>query len=126
MVKHARAPGVHRIDAHVGRRLFALRKARGLTQKQLADRLGLTHKQVQKYEKGSNRMTAVTLFEIACILQAPVGDFFAGLPGAAQPSADSAAASAAANGALLDAIYALPPAAREHLIAFLDRMMTSN
>jgi transcriptional regulator with XRE-family HTH domain len=55
------------------------RKLLGVSQEQLADALGLTFQQVQKYERGANRVSASKLYEIARTLQAPVSFFFEGL-----------------------------------------------
>jgi transcriptional regulator with XRE-family HTH domain len=52
----------------------------GLTQQQLAGLLGVTYQQTHKYEKGVNRVSAGRLFEIAQILEVPVGAFYEGLP----------------------------------------------
>jgi transcriptional regulator with XRE-family HTH domain len=67
------------IDAHVGSRIRVRRKALGLSQQTLADHLGLTFQQVQKYERGTNRVSASILYEIASSLSAPVSYFFDGL-----------------------------------------------
>jgi transcriptional regulator with XRE-family HTH domain len=58
------------------------RQLRGLTQGTLAEQLGLTFQQVQKYETGANRVSASKLAAIAKIVQLPVSFFFAGYPGA--------------------------------------------
>jgi len=55
------------------------RKLLGVSQEQLADSLGLTFQQVQKYERGANRVSASKLYEIARTLQVPVSFFFDGL-----------------------------------------------
>ena len=55
------------------------RKLLGVSQEQLADSLGLTFQQVQKYERGANRVSASKLYEIAKTLQVPVSFFFDGL-----------------------------------------------
>ncbi len=55
------------------------RKILGVSQERLADSLGLTFQQVQKYERGSNRVSASKLYEIASALQAQVSYFFEGL-----------------------------------------------
>jgi transcriptional regulator with XRE-family HTH domain len=68
------------LDLEVGRRVRALRLERGLSQAALADRLGLTFQQVQKYEKGSNRIGAGRLQRIARILKVPVSDLFDASP----------------------------------------------
>ncbi len=67
------------IDVHVGRRVRQRRKALGVTQERLAADLGLTFQQVQKYERGANRISASKLYEIAASLSAPVNYFFDGL-----------------------------------------------
>lgn len=71
--------GPNPIDLHVGARVRMRRKFLGVSQEKLADALGLTFQQVQKYERGANRISASKLFEIARYLQAPVAYFFEGL-----------------------------------------------
>ncbi len=71
------------VDAHVGARIRLRRKLLGLSQQQLAEKLGLTFQQVQKYERGVNRVSASKLYETARLLQAPVTHFFEGLDGQA-------------------------------------------
>jgi len=66
------------IDRVVGQRIRWRRRELGLTQEQLADLLSLTFQQVQKYEKGVNRVSAGRLFEIASVLGAPVTYFYEG------------------------------------------------
>ena len=68
------------VDNHVGRKLRARRTKLGISQSVLAEALGLTFQQVQKYEKGVNRIGAGRLQQIAQILQMPVESFFEGLP----------------------------------------------
>ena len=60
-----------------------MRRSRGLTQADLADRLGLTFQQVQKYERGANRISVSKLYEIAHVLETPINHFFDGLPASA-------------------------------------------
>lgn len=69
----------NQIDLHVGRRVRLRRKACGLSQQALATMLGLTFQQVQKYERGTNRISASKLFQIAHALRVPVEFFFGGL-----------------------------------------------
>jgi transcriptional regulator with XRE-family HTH domain len=71
--------GPAEVDLHVGRRIRQRRKAVGVTQEGLAAALGLTFQQVQKYERGSNRVSASKLYQIAATLQTPVSYFFDGL-----------------------------------------------
>ena len=68
------------IDKHVGSRVRMRRMMLSMSQEKLGDALGLTFQQVQKYEKGTNRIGASRLQAIANILQAPVGFFFEGGP----------------------------------------------
>jgi transcriptional regulator with XRE-family HTH domain len=71
--------GTGEIDAHIGARLRAARLRSGLSQENLAGRLGITFQQIQKYEKGTNRISASRLLQIATVLNMPVADFFTGL-----------------------------------------------
>jgi len=64
------------IDAHVGSRVRLRRMLIGMSQEKLGELLGLTFQQVQKYEKGANRIGASRLFDIAQILAVPVSYFF--------------------------------------------------
>ena len=74
------------IDKHVGSRVRMRRMMLGMSQEKLGDALGLTFQQVQKYEKGVNRIGAGRLFEVARILNVPVDFFYEGL-NAGSPSA---------------------------------------
>ncbi|MCC5980307.1 MAG: helix-turn-helix transcriptional regulator [Oceanicaulis sp.] len=69
------------IDRHVGERLRRRRRLMGLTQKELAERVGIRFQQIHKYETGINRMTASRLYELARALGAPVEHFYEGLNG---------------------------------------------
>lgn len=71
----------HDIDAYVGQRLRERREALGISQGRLGRHLGLTFSQVQKYEKGSNRIGAGRLYQIAAFLAVPPSHFFEGLGG---------------------------------------------
>lgn len=77
-----------RIDSHVGLRLRLRRLELGMTQDSLATMLGITAQQVQKYERGANRIGSGRLLQIATILDVPVGYFFHGVDkrGEAGPS----------------------------------------
>ncbi|WP_158767392.1 helix-turn-helix domain-containing protein [Terricaulis silvestris] len=66
-------------DAAIGKRIRARRLAIAMTQERLAELLGLTFQQVQKYEKGVNRVAASRLFDIAAALNAPLDYFFEGV-----------------------------------------------
>jgi transcriptional regulator with XRE-family HTH domain len=68
------------IDKHVGSRVRMRRMMLSMSQEKLGDALGLTFQQVQKYEKGTNRIGASRLQQISNILQVPVSFFFEGAP----------------------------------------------
>ena len=68
------------IDKHVGSRVRMRRMMLGMSQEKLGDALDLTFQQVQKYEKGTNRIGASRLQHISHILQVPVSFFFEGAP----------------------------------------------
>ena len=68
------------IDSHVGSRVRMRRMMLGMSQEKLGDALGLTFQQVQKYEKGANRIGASRLQQISQILQVSVSFFFEGVP----------------------------------------------
>ncbi len=73
------------IDEHVGRRVRMRRRMLAMSQGKLGDALGLTFQQVQKYEKGTNRIGASRLQQISHILQVPVAFFFESAPNASGP-----------------------------------------
>jgi len=64
------------VDVHVGERVRARRLLAGLSQDAFAQKLGVTFQQIQKYEKGTNRISASRLYKIAAILNVPVDYFF--------------------------------------------------
>lgn len=70
----------HLVDIHVGARIRMRRKSMGLSQTQLADSVGITFQQLQKYERGSNRVSASKLYGMAVTLQTSVAWFFEGIP----------------------------------------------
>lgn len=83
--------GPHPVDRYVGRRVCEKRISLGYNQSDLGRALGLTFQQIQKYEKGVNRISASKLFDIARFFKVDVGYFFEGLaegaPGVAEESA---------------------------------------
>ena len=88
--------GPNPIDKHVGRRVRMRRKMLAMSQTQLADALGLTFQQVQKYENGTNRMGASRLQQMSDTLQVPVEFFFEGaLSASAAHDSDGSALSVA-------------------------------
>jgi transcriptional regulator with XRE-family HTH domain len=69
------------IDVHVGSRIRMRRQLINMSQERLGELLGITFQQVQKYEKGANRISASRLFYTAKTLGVPINFFFEGLPG---------------------------------------------
>ena len=68
------------IDVHVGGRVRLRRTLMGMSQEKLGEALGLTFQQVQKYERGVNRIGASRLFDLARVLDVPIGFFFDDMP----------------------------------------------
>ena len=64
------------IDVHVGSRVRLRRTLLGLSQEKLGEALGLTFQQVQKYERGANRIGASRLFDLSCVLDVPISFFY--------------------------------------------------
>lgn len=77
------------VDRHVGLRVRLRRKELGVSQEKLADAIGLTFQQVQKYERAANRVSASKLWEMARALKTSIAYFYEGLgdPATAQPGA---------------------------------------
>lgn len=73
-------------DKHVGARVRLRRLALKLSQTALADALGVTFQQVQKYEKGTNRISASSLQKVSEVLDVPVSFFFEGAKSSARPA----------------------------------------
>jgi transcriptional regulator with XRE-family HTH domain len=70
--------GPDAVDKLVGRNIRVLRLAKGLSQTELADALGVTFQQVQKYEKGTNRVGSGRLLKVSAVLGVKITDFFEG------------------------------------------------
>ncbi len=79
--KGRRSPNEIEIDQHIGQRVRERRIVLGLSQTVLADGLGITFQQLQKYEKGHNRIAASRLYGCAQLLEVPPEFFFEGLAG---------------------------------------------
>ena len=107
----------HPVDAHVGKRIRHRRWMVGMTQQQLADRVGIKFQQIQKYETGMNRVSASRLWDIADALGVNIAFFFEGLDDARE-SARSAEADLMADKEALELVrsyYAIPEAQRRRL-----------
>ncbi len=83
--------GPHPVDRHVGRRVCEKRISLGYNQSDLGRALGLTFQQIQKYEKGANRVSASKLWDIARFFKVDIGYFFEGLGGGQPGMADDGA-----------------------------------
>lgn len=107
----------HSVDVHVGKRIRHRRWMIGVTQQQLAEKVGIKFQQIQKYETGMNRVSASRLWDIAEALQVPVSFFFEGLDaaGRAAHSANADLMSDKEALELLRSYYAIPEAQRKRL-----------
>ena len=90
------------IDVHVGNRVRMRRMLVGMSQEKLGQRLGLTFQQIQKYEKGANRISASRLFQMAQILGVPVQFFFEDLPQQKTDDAPDGLGEARDQGSIMD------------------------
>jgi transcriptional regulator with XRE-family HTH domain len=71
---------LHPVNVHAGRRVRQRRTLLGMSESKLGDAVGLTFQQIQKYERGTNRMSSSRLFEFAKVLDVPVSYFFDAMP----------------------------------------------
>jgi transcriptional regulator with XRE-family HTH domain len=115
------------IDAHVGTRLRSRRLELAISQQSLGRHLGVTFSQVQKYEKGSNRIGAGRLYHLATILDTSVQYFYEGLDDRPLDPAEGCSEHAAADeGRLREAFARISdPGARQALIALASSMAES-
>ena len=107
----------HPVDAHVGKRIRHRRWMVGLTQQQLADKVGIKFQQIQKYETGMNRVSASRLWDIADAMGVTIAFFFEGLAEGAE-LAQAAGADLMADKEALELVrsyYAIPEAQRRRL-----------
>ncbi|MTH36490.1 helix-turn-helix domain-containing protein [Paracoccus limosus] len=107
----------HNVDVHVGKRIRHRRWMIGMTQQQLAEKVGIKFQQIQKYETGMNRVSASRLWDIAQAVDVPVSFFFEGIDEAAQPNASVEGDILADKEALqlVRAYYAMPEAQRRQI-----------
>lgn len=75
-----RGDGPNPIDIHVGQKLRIRRTMLGLSQESLAESVGITFQQLQKYERGTNRISASRLYNLSLVMKVPVTYFFESLP----------------------------------------------
>lgn len=81
--------GAHRLDVALGARIRRFRKARNMSQERLAEAVGVTFQQIQKYERGANRVSFSRLALIAVALDTPLPDLIAGLGPACERPGDA-------------------------------------
>ena len=77
------------IDVHVGQRIRSRRTLLGMSQEKLGEAIGLTFQQVQKYERGANRVGSSRLFDLARVLDVPISYFFEDMPHSVQEKSPS-------------------------------------
>ena len=105
----------HPVDVHVGKRVRHRRWMLGVTQQQLAERVGIKFQQIQKYETGMNRISASRLWDIAEALDVPVSFFFEGLDGRGEEAMDGDLMSDKEALELVRSYYAIPETQRKRL-----------
>jgi transcriptional regulator with XRE-family HTH domain len=100
------------VDVHVGARVRLRRTLLGLSQEKLGEAIGLTFQQVQKYERGANRIGSSRLFDLSRVLDVPIGFFFDEMP------ADVAASSPAQSRGMAEepVSYELDPMAKRETL----------
>ena len=119
VAKHGPLP----IDVHVGRRVRLRRTLLGLNQTQLGEGLGLTFQQIQKYERGTNRISASKLYQLTRILDVPMLYFFDGLDEGGKASQSDDILLKRETLELVRAYFRIgDPAARERLFAMTQAM----
>ncbi len=114
------------VDLEIGSRIRLRRAMLGLSQKQLGDAIALTPQQVQKYEKGTNRIAASTLFVVAEALNVPISFFFDGLPKRQLDGYEADSATLVDRRETLDLLRAYhkvdDPELRRHFIDFIRQI----
>ena len=112
------ARSIRSIDQDIGAAIRAARTARGMTQQDLASKIGVTFQQLQKYETASNRISTARLMDIAEALDMAVGEF---LPSMAATSA-SAEVSAPDLAKLISLYLRLAPADQQRMLDYAARL----
>ncbi|MBW7922518.1 MAG: helix-turn-helix transcriptional regulator [Rubellimicrobium sp.] len=108
----------HPVDVHVGKRIRHRRWLTGVTQQQLAEKVGIKFQQIQKYETGTNRVSASRLWDIAVALDISVAFFFEGLDGDVTDTSGGLPDGLARDREALELLrfyYAIPPEQRRSL-----------
>ncbi|WP_371157389.1 helix-turn-helix domain-containing protein [Jannaschia sp. 2305UL9-9] len=115
----------HPVDIHVGKRIRHRRWLVQMTQKDLADRVGIKFQQIQKYETAANRVSASRLWEIAQALEVPVGFFFEGVGDASDDIASFDVLSDRETADLVRSYHRMPEQQRRRLFD-LARVMSDD
>ena len=120
------ATGPDPVDIAIGARMRLRRKTLGMSQGALADRIGVSFQQVQKYERGANRVSGSTLVSVADALETSVG-WLVGEDGSIADVADDLVRALAISGAveLLEAYAEIPRASARAALTALAREMAS-
>ena len=105
----------HPVDAHVGKRIRHRRWMVGMTQQQLADKVGIKFQQIQKYETGMNRVSASRLWDVAEALGVTISFFFEGLAAGTVPAVGTDIMADKEAMDLVRSYYAIPEAQRRRL-----------
>ena len=105
----------HPVDLHVGARLRARRSLLGMTQTNLGDAIGLAFRQVQKYERGVNRISASKLFKLSQVLDVPIYYFFDDMP----PKVEAGSSAKGRGGAKEPVSYDLDLMVRRETLEFV-------
>ena len=118
------AAGPDPVDIAIGARMRLRRKSMGISQGALADQIGVSFQQVQKYERGANRVSGSTLVAVAAALDTTVG-WLVGEEGAISDAADDIVQALAVSGAvdLLEAFVDIPRASARTALVALAREM---
>ncbi|WP_332765965.1 helix-turn-helix domain-containing protein [Phenylobacterium sp.] len=118
------AAGPDPVDIAIGARMRLRRKSLGISQGALADQIGVSFQQVQKYERGANRVSGSTLVAVAAALATTVG-WLVGEEGAISDAADEIVQALAMSGAvdLLEAFVDIPKASARTALVALAREM---
>ncbi|MDI5929007.1 helix-turn-helix transcriptional regulator [Rhizobium leguminosarum] len=125
----AEVPAAHPVDRHIGQQIRIRRIQSDLSQSDLAKGIGVSFQQVQKYERGKNRVSASMLYELARCLKVPVAIFFEGLPEpgtgdlsqiAAKVDERVAYISTTEGRELIGYILQLPPRVRSRLLSLVS------
>lgn len=102
------------VDVHVGARLRQRRTLLGMSQEKLGEAVALTFQQIQKYERGANRIGASRLYQLAQVLDVSVSYFFEEMPGEVQKTRGDYASKA--NSAVLENVQVSDPMARRETL----------